>query len=88
MKQLPGAMKLLMPAYLALICVFGVGAAMGIMLGLSCCIPMLIGALLFITSDTLLGHQVFRKETPRGNFYVMLTYIAAQALLTLGFIAV
>lgn len=43
------------------------------------------GGLLFMLSDTLLTGQQYRKELKHGNFYVMLTYIAAQGLLILGF---
>ena len=50
-------------------------------------IPYLIafvGGLFFMLSDTILTGQNYRKETKHGNFYVMLTYIIAQALLILG----
>ena len=43
-----------------------------------------IGGLFFMLSDTLLTGQQYRKELKHGNFYVMLTYIVAQALLVLG----
>lgn len=43
-----------------------------------------IGGLFFMLSDTLLTGQQYRKELKHGNFYVMLTYIIAQALLILG----
>ncbi len=43
-----------------------------------------IGGLFFMLSDTLLTGQEYRKELKHGNFYVMLTYIAAQALLVVG----
>lgn len=43
-----------------------------------------VGGLFFMLSDTLLTGQQYRKELKHGNFYVMLTYIIAQALLVLG----
>ena len=43
-----------------------------------------VGGLFFMLSDTLLTGQKYRKELRHGNFYVMLTYIIAQALLVLG----
>ena len=43
------------------------------------------GGCLFMISDTILTGQKYRKETKHGNFYVMLTYILAQALLMTGF---
>ena len=44
-----------------------------------------VGGCLFMISDTILTGQKYRKETKHGNFYVMLTYILAQALLVAGF---
>lgn len=43
-----------------------------------------IGGLFFMLSDTLLTGQQYRKELKHGNFYVMATYIFAQALLIYG----
>lgn len=43
-----------------------------------------LGGLFFMLSDTLLTGQQYRRELKHGNFYVMLTYIIAQALLVLG----
>ncbi len=45
-----------------------------------------VGGLFFMISDTMLTGQQYRRETRHGNFYVMLTYIAAQLLLVLCFI--
>ncbi len=45
-----------------------------------------IGGLFFMLSDTILTGQQYRRETKHGNFYVMLTYIAAQTLLIAGFV--
>ena len=44
-----------------------------------------VGGCLFMISDTILTGQKYRKETKHGNFYVMLTYILAQAFLVAGF---
>ena len=46
--------------------------------------PM-IGAFLFLISDTLLIKEMLIKKTRYGNFIVMLLYLAAQFLLVLGF---
>lgn len=43
------------------------------------------GGCLFMISDTILTGQKYRRETKHGNFYVMLTYILAQATLVTGF---
>lgn len=45
-----------------------------------------VGGLFFMVSDTILTGQQYRRETRHGNFFVMLTYIAAQLLLILCFI--
>lgn len=45
-----------------------------------------VGGLFFMVSDTMLTSQEYRKEMKHGNFYVMLTYIAAQALIITGFL--
>ncbi len=44
-----------------------------------------VGALLFVLSDTLIGFQIYKGVTPPPGA-VWITYAAAQALLTLGFI--
>jgi uncharacterized membrane protein YhhN len=41
------------------------------------------GSICFVSSDTMLAFATFRKK--RLNVPVMLTYIAAQLLITLGF---
>ncbi|MDR2729636.1 MAG: lysoplasmalogenase [Treponema sp.] len=43
------------------------------------------GSVCFVISDTILAYDTFRKKTRFGFFIVMLTYIAAQLCITLGF---
>jgi uncharacterized membrane protein YhhN len=43
-----------------------------------------IGSLLFICSDTMLAFFTFKKMPKRGNFFVMLFYITAQAFIVIG----
>ena len=45
---------------------------------------VLVGAILFIFSDSLLSLQSFRKKTPRGNMAVIGTYAVAQACIAIG----
>ncbi|MFM8449842.1 MAG: lysoplasmalogenase [Haliscomenobacter sp.] len=45
---------------------------------------LLVGALLFILSDTLIAIDKFKMSIPGGHLWVMLTYIAAQAFLVRG----
>jgi len=45
---------------------------------------MSIGYGLFITSDLCLGYKLFIKEYKRDDFYIMMTYLLAQALIVLG----
>jgi len=46
---------------------------------------VLAGSLCFVASDSILAFVTFRKKPPYGDFLVMLTYIAAQLCITLGF---
>ena len=43
------------------------------------------GALLFVLSDALLARSLFGRGESPGSFRVMLSYLPAQALITLGF---
>jgi uncharacterized membrane protein YhhN len=43
-----------------------------------------IGSLLFICSDTMLAFFTFHTIPKRGNFFVMLFYISAQAFIIIG----
>ena len=48
---------------------------------------VMAGSISFVVSDSILAYDTFRKKTKLGFFIVMLTYIAAQLLITLGFCA-
>ena len=87
--RLPGNKKVFLPIYMLLICVFGAiaGTAM-VHLGGGGFIPMFVGALLFLISDSILSFRTFGDTGSRTSFYVMLTYISAQALIALGFILI
>jgi len=43
------------------------------------------GSLFFMVSDSLLAYDTFREKIKFGSFFIMLTYILAQLLITLGF---
>ena len=45
---------------------------------------VLVGTLLFITSDSILAYNRFQKRTPSGTVWVMATYGAAQLIIILG----
>jgi uncharacterized membrane protein YhhN len=45
-----------------------------------------LGAILFLLSDALLANLLFVRENQGKNFSVMATYLAAQTLITAGFI--
>ena len=68
-------------AYIAVICVMAVlGWWTGnVWLGL--------GASIFVVSDTILGWNKFVRALPWGPVAVMVTYLAAQALLVIGVLA-
>lgn len=68
----------------ALIALLGVSSAvatlgLGPLLGL--CIA---GSVLFISSDTVLVFTIFRHDIKRKDFYIMLTYLAAEASILLS----
>lgn len=44
----------------------------------------ILGMVLFIISDSILSYTLFKKDIKRRDFYIMLTYILAQGLFTLG----
>jgi len=48
---------------------------------------VLAGSLCFVVSDTTLAYDTFRKGPKYAAFIIMITYIAAQLLITLGFCA-
>jgi uncharacterized membrane protein YhhN len=48
---------------------------------------VLAGSLCFLTSDSILARFTFGSKPKYGDFLVMLTYLAAQFLITLGFCA-
>jgi uncharacterized membrane protein YhhN len=45
------------------------------------------GSLCFLASDSILARFTFGSKPKYGDFFVMLTYLAAQFLITLGFCA-
>jgi len=46
------------------------------------------GSLLFLSSDSTLAYDTFKKPTKYGKYFLMITYILAQLLIALGFAAV
>ena len=44
----------------------------------------LVGSVLFLVSDGILSMEYFKEKTKFGNFFVMLSYIAAQACILLA----
>lgn len=48
---------------------------------------LILGGLLFISSDALIGLNKFYQPLPYAGTLIMLTYYAAQYLLVMGFIA-
>lgn len=47
---------------------------------------VLVGYLLFVSSDSILMYTTYIKSWKRADFYIMLTYLAAQYLITLGLV--
>lgn len=53
-------------------------------LGYSYCLLGIFGGILFIISDSLLSFTLFIKDIKRRDFYIMFTYLLAQALILSG----
>jgi uncharacterized membrane protein YhhN len=45
-----------------------------------------IGSLLFLCSDSMLGFYTFKGKFKKGDIYIMLTYVLAQALIVGGYL--
>ncbi len=43
------------------------------------------GAASFLLSDIILTYTMFKRDVPRRDFYIMFTYLLAQALIAVGF---
>ena len=86
-------LRKLMPVYLGLVGAVNIGAWLTLFAALRAeAMPqafaaslLVLGSLLFLVSDTMLSCSMFMRKPSHANFYVMLTYISAQALLTTGF---
>jgi uncharacterized membrane protein YhhN len=72
--------------YMLLLCTLSATAAAGVLTGISAgTVCLFAGTLLFLLSDTILSFEIFKGETKNGNLKVMVTYIAAQILIAVGF---
>ncbi|HMM33089.1 MAG TPA: lysoplasmalogenase [Clostridia bacterium] len=72
--------------YMLLLCAMSASAILSLVASPSADRLLLaLGGLLFISSDAILAKLLFVREGKRGNFPVMATYLAAQALLAAGF---
>ena len=73
--------------YMILLSTLSAAAAAGMLTSLSLgTVCLFAGTLLFLLSDTILSFEIFRGETKNGNLKVMITYIAAQILISAGFL--
>ncbi len=80
--MIPNLGNMLVPvvAYLAVIVVMGVVAALG---GVNHWL-VVVGACLFIASDSLIAVNRFIAPVPNSSFLIMATYYPAQLLITAG----
>lgn len=73
--------------YMLLLSTLSATAAVGVLTGFSLgAVCLFAGTLLFLLSDTILSFEIFKGETQNGNLKVMITYIAAQILISTGFL--
>lgn len=76
----PNAGTLLVPVLVYGLCL---GAMAVLATGVN--LPVALGGAVFLVSDGLIALEAFsRIELPRSGFWVMLTYVLAQALITVG----
>jgi len=81
-----------MPGYFGLIALVNIGAWLTLVFASQTggdtfgAALIVTGSMLFFASDIILFIRMFRKKGKNMNFWVMLTYIAAQFCLCLGFI--
>jgi uncharacterized membrane protein YhhN len=79
-----GELKIPVVIYTLIIMVMGISALFRKAVGAS---MVLIGAMLFITSDSLLALNKFYQAFSGADFWVMLTYILAQYFIVSGMIS-
>lgn len=79
-----GHMKAPFLAYSAVILTMsGMCLLMARSMGLAFILPF-VGTLLFIASDSILSFDTFKGAIPRGDTYIMATYVMAQFLIVQG----
>lgn len=72
--------------YMLVLCTLSATAAVGVLTDFSVgTVILFLGTLVFLLSDTILSFEIFKEETKNGNLKVMITYIAAQLLIAVGF---
>ena len=50
------------------------------------CVPIAVGAVLFLVSDTLIARERFVTQMPLGGLLIIVTYHLAQFLILIGFL--
>ena len=85
-RDIPERLRALTFLYGLLLSSVGASAVLSLISGAPGSLPLTAGALLFLASDGTLSLETFRLgDSPAADFAVMLTYIAAQALLIYAF---
>ncbi len=85
MKLLPhlGALFIPVIVYASAITLMGIASALTFKsINLNHCLMLVSGSLFFIVSDSLLAINKFLSPVPYSGFWVMLTYIIAQGIIT------
>ena len=83
--------RALMPVYLGMVAVLSFAAWANLISCIRAGAPafaasvIVLGSVCFFVSDSILASSIFRNNIKHANFYVMMTYIAAQACLAAGF---
>jgi len=86
-RDIPENLRRLSFLYIFLLSSVGAFAVIALLSGVPGSLPLTAGALLFLVSDSVLSLEIFRLgDSAALDFSVMLTYIAAQALIVFAFL--
>lgn len=81
-----GNLKIASLPYIIVILLASITCLFTVLSGNHSFIISFIGTLLFIISDSILGYSMFISKGKYLDFFVMLTYVAAQAFIVFGFL--
>jgi uncharacterized membrane protein YhhN len=79
-----GSMKPLAVLYLTIIILMSFKSLTVLKAGILSFIPVFIGSIFFLASDSLLAYDLFVRKAKYSSIIIMFTYVAAQILIITG----